>query len=196
MTLLTLIQKVSNVITEGVTLSTTTFPTKAQVTDWLNDGQRQLAIFSSPDKLPGLIENDEIVLSYLSGTFVLDYAQFDLSTLTGYLKPLALNVDGVSAGFVDYSNFHSAINTEFWGTANSPLYTVAENKLFVLPKEAADANFFWVKEPTDMSGDSDTPSVSALHYEALVSFAVAMYYQQQENPQLFMQAWKLFSTQI
>lgn len=182
MTLLELLTSVSNYVAGGVSLSTSTYPTKAQATEWLNLGQRFITTVLPAEKLEHLI----VKTSY---AYTTDPALTDFGT--DILDVISVQIDygsGVKyARRVTPSEYFASIDNELIGTSDSPIVAIIDEKIRPIPASAGTMYIIYKKIPADMSGDADTPEIGEKYSVALILYAVAQFFKQNDQVQLYLQ---------
>lgn len=181
MTLLQLIQAVSDYVAGGALLSTSTFPTKAQVTEWLNDGQRFIATILPWEKLPELCRNDNITAVTTPPVIYTEWPD--------YLELISIQLD-LGAGYV---NSRILNQKEYWdankssfASATSPLACVFEDRLNWYPIVTADNMLVAYKgAPTALAADGDISDISYRLDTALIVYATAAFYKQAEQMDMY-----------
>jgi hypothetical protein len=184
------------------TLGTTSDPTKAEVTAWINEAQRDIAV-----KCPWYVLKDLMVESNPSIAAVsvvawntiqatVDYVKFCYATLcpsgTGDALPVRLVTPEVAAMAVTNNLVYDASNPIMWFDATNV------NFLPATPGGAGTGKlkFYFIRQPADLSGDSDTISVPEEFSDAVVYYAAAKCRAQEEEWQQYAQLMQLYNEQL
>jgi len=185
----TLIGNVGNILEIG-TPGTGTDPTKAEITAWINEAQRDIARKVPWQCLKDLITcyNPSIAavsVADMAG-LVTDFYKFCYATL---------NTDGAGTDdkamqLVNPEVAAMATTNSLIGTADSPIIWLSGTNINWLPATTGGAGtgklkFYYIKEPTALNGDSDTTTLPEEFEDALVYYAAAMGRAQEEEWQQY-----------
>lgn len=183
----TLRQQVSDIIAGGATLTTSTNPASTEVTRWLNEGQWDVIRIVPSEYLRELlvVENPSIaaVSEYALSSFTATLVKFDSAL---YTQDGGTIDDEVPMRLVTPSYAKYRLTNELLADSNSPICWFEESKFKWYPACTGSAStgkikVTYIKAPTDLSGDSDTITLSQEFEHALVLFAAYKFYLQEEQ---------------
>jgi len=190
MTHLELIAAVSNYVAGGETLSTTTYPTKAQVTEWLNGAQDFIATI-----LPWKILPHVLVKSWgeaITTAPIIDTEMSDCIEIISVAYDYGSGM--VDAQQVTPSGYRASVNHEFIGTSTSPVWSAFNGRIYSYPIANATIYVEYKARPTALSGDSDTSDLGNKYDQAMVVYAVSQFYKQNEQLDLYSKYFNEFLT--
>lgn len=185
-----------------MTLGTSSDPTKTEAIAWINEAQRDIAI-----KVPWYVLRDLIAESNPSIAAVsvvtwstiqtsADYVKFCYATLcpsgTGDALPVRLITPEEAAMIT---------TTDLVYDSRSPVMWFDATNVNFLPATTGGAatgklKFYFIKQPTDLSGDSDSISVPEEFSDAVVYYAAAKARMQEEEWQQSIQYMQLYNEQL
>lgn len=155
--------------------------TDADIVRWVNDGQRKICL-----------ENEGMLQSQAFASSVADQQSYSLPADLLVLRSLQYQQTGDRAFYKlkhmslqDFDEFIDGWNGTIYGTATPTVYTVYASQilLFPIPDDSGSNNIkiFYSANPTDMSGDSDEPSLPLIYHNALVDYALTQAYMLDED---------------
>jgi len=184
------------------TLSATSDPTKTEVIAWINEGQRDIALKCPWWVLKDLISesNPSIAAVCLVAWSVIqasaDYVKFCYATLcpsgTGDALPVRLVTPEIAAMATTNNLVYDSSSPIMWFDATNVNFLPATSGGSATGK----LRFYFIKQPTDLSGDSDTISVPEEFSDAVVYYAAAKCRAQEEEWKQYAQLMQLYNEQL
>lgn len=182
MTLLELIAAVSNTVAGGETLSASTYPTKTEVVEWLNEAQSLIAVILPIDKIHEITAAASFI--YTSAPYLTDFA-------SDIIDVSSIDIDWGSTGqryqamIIKAKEYYAVRKHSFLGTTESPVVSIIGGRVQYYPINPGTMYMTYKKKPADLSGDSDISEVGLRFDTALHLYAVAMFYKAAEQIDLY-----------